>query len=126
MRELKKITAIVLAMAAMLAFAPGALADEKPKSKHEGPPPAAGEIIEINQEMIGIKEHDGKEHKFKIDAHTKYGTAKEAQKFEDLAKGDHVLITYHGEGDAAEALVIRELPAHGHGKVEDLKKKKKE
>ena len=94
----------------------------KVKSHHEGPPPASGEISSVDKDSITIKDHKGVELKFKITEKTKFGTNKSPQKLEDLKQGEHVLVTYHGEGDAAEALVIRELPAHGHGHVNDLKK----
>ena len=59
-------TSITLIMAAaLLAFAPvGVQAAETPakgevKSHHEGPPPAAGEIVKLTADSIEIKDHMG-------------------------------------------------------------------
>ncbi|MEZ6060432.1 MAG: hypothetical protein R3C19_08730 [Planctomycetaceae bacterium] len=83
---------------------------EKVKAHQEGPPPAVGEIVSLTSDAIGIKDHAGKEHKFKVDAHTKYGTAAHPLKWNNFKKGEHVMVTYHG----SEALVIAEVPPHGH------------
>ena len=108
-----KLTALTLAAAVVLAFAPGASAADKPKAKDEGPPPAVGEVVSIIKDAIHIKDHLGMAHTFVINAETKYGTASEPQKFSDLAKGDHVAISYvKDEGEKTVAKVIRELPAH--------------
>jgi hypothetical protein len=125
MKTFSKMSPLALALALALAYMPGvraADANGDKKSKHEGPPPAAGEITDISKDSITIKDHDGKETKYAIHADTKYGSKKEPQKFEDLAKTDHVLITYAKEGDVLIAHVIREVPAHGHGNVADMKK----
>jgi hypothetical protein len=121
-------TSIMLLIAAgMLAVAPlGVQAAEAPakaevKSHHEGPPPAAGEIVKLTADSIEIKDHKGETHTFAITAHTKYGTKAKEEKHEDFKVGEHVLVSYTEADGKMTAHVIRELPAHHHGKVEEKK-----
>jgi hypothetical protein len=88
------------------------------KSHEEGPPAASGEIVSITKDAVEIKDNSGKMHKFMIDAKTKFGTAKEPVKWDQFKAGEHVLVNYKDK----MALVVREVPAHGHGTVESLKK----
>jgi hypothetical protein len=114
-------TSITLIMAvALLAFAPvGVQAAETPakgevKSHHEGPPPAAGEIVKLTADSIEIKDHKGITDTFIITADTKYGTKEKPAKPEDFKEGEHVLVSYTKAGGKMTATVIRELPPHHH------------
>ena len=122
MKTIRTIIALSVA-ATMTAFVPVALAaDEKPegaphKSHHEGPPPAAGEIVTISKDSIEIKDHKGDTHKFDITGDTKYGTAKEPVGADSFKVGEHVLVHYTKANDKSVATIIRELPPHNHEKT---------
>lgn len=113
MKQTSKSAAALLAAAVVLAIAGSALAVDKPKAKAEGPPPAVGEVWSVSSDLLKIKDHRGLALEFVLNSDTKYGTAREPQKFEGLARGDQVFISYtlDEEANANVATVVRELPA---------------
>ena len=113
MKQTPKSAAALFAAVVVLAIAGSVLAVDKPKAKTEGPPPALGEVWSVSSDSLKIKDHRGLALEFVLNSDTKYGTAKEPQKFEGLARGDQVFVSYKldEEANANVALVVRELPA---------------
>ena len=113
MKQTPKSAAALLAAAIVLAIAGSALAVDTPKAKTEGPPPALGEVWSVSSDLLKIKDHRGLALEFVLNSDTKYGTAKEPQKFEGLARGDQVFVSYRldEEANANVANVVRELRA---------------
>lgn len=113
MKQTPKSAAALFAAVVVLAIAGNALAVEQPKAKTEGSPPAVGEVWSVSSDLLKIKDHRGLALEFVLNSDTKYGTAKEPQKFEGLARGDQVFVSYtlDEEANANVATVVRELPA---------------
>ncbi len=113
MKQTPKSAAALLAAVVVLAIAGSALAVDKPKAKTEGSPPAVGEVWSVSSDLLKIKDHRGLALEFVLNSDTKYGTAKEPQTFEALARGDQVFVSYtlDEEANANVANVVRELPA---------------
>jgi Cu/Ag efflux protein CusF len=108
------IAAALLVFASVCVQAADAPAQGEGKSHHEGPPPAAGEVVKLTADSIEIKDHKGIIDTFTITADTKYGTKEKPAKPEDFKEGDHVLVSYTKADGKMTANVIRELPPHHH------------
>ena len=113
MKQTSKSAAALLATVVVLAIAGSVVAADQPTAKTEGPPPAVGEVLSVSSDSLKIKDHRGLALEFVLNSDTKYGTAKAPQKFEGLARGDQVFVSYKldEEANANLALVVRELPA---------------